>query len=321
MPVMLKGRRMLAAFGACMAIASGAGAQAWPEKPVRMIVPFPAGGPLDVAARLFAPHLGEKFGQPFLVENRPGASGTIGMEQAAKAPADGYTILWTLDSMLTVNPTVYKVEPLERLRPVTLITENPGVLAINAGVKARTVDEFVKLSRSSDFSYGSAGPGSPGHRQMELFKMLTGARLTHVPYGGNAPAIQSLVAGDTQAFITPVSGALPQIRAGKLRGLAVTAAKRSAVLPDVPTMVESGQPRFVVVAWYCVMVPAKTPQPIVDALDRELVRIIQLPNVKEVLAKAGSDPVWDTGAAVVQRAATERALWAEVIEKTGMKIE
>ena len=316
--------RMLAAI-ALASFAAAAQAQApaakWPEKPVHMIVPFPAGGPLDVVARLFAVPMAERLGQPFLVENRPGAAGNLGMEVAAKAPPDGHTILWSLDSMLTVNPIVYKTEPLERLRPVAMVTENTAVLVVSPRVKAATTSEFSKLSLASDFSYSSAGVGSPGHRQMELFKLMSGARVTHVPYSGNAPAVQSVVAGETQAFITPIAGALQQIRAGRLRALAVTSAQRSALLPDVPTMVESGYPRFVVVSWFCVMVPIKTPQPIVEALERELSRIVQLPSMREAMTKAGQDPIFETAKPLVARATEERKLWAEVIEKTGMKLE
>ena len=304
-------------------VAWPAAAQSYPEKPVRMVVPFPAGGPLDLAARLFSPKLAERFGQPFLVDNRPGAAGNIGMGLVAAAAPDGYTLLWAIDAMLTVNPILYRKsgEPLERLRPVTMLAESVSTLAVHPSLEVRSPADFVRLSKSRDLSYGSAGAGSPGHRAMEYFKLLTGARLTHVPYKGNAPAVQSLVAGETHAFITPIAGVLQHIRAGRVRALAVTSAKRSPVLPDVPTMIELGHPKFKVVAWYAVLVPEKTPQALGDALDRELVRIIQLPDVRERLASVGIEPVWDSGRAVVERAREERALWAEVIEKSGMKIE
>jgi tripartite-type tricarboxylate transporter receptor subunit TctC len=296
-------------------------AQSWPEKPVRMVVPFPPGGPLDVVARILAVPLQETFKQPFIVDNRPGATGNIGMEAVAKAPPDGHTLLWVLDSMLTVNPILFKVEPLERLKPVALITEGTGVLAVNPNVKARTAAEFAKLSHSSDMSYGSAGLGSPGHRQMELYGMLSGAKLTHVPYKGNALAVQALLAGDIHAFITPVAGVLQQVKAGKLRAVAVTSGKRSPALPDVPTMVESGYPRYVSVAWFSVFVPIKTPQAIADTLERELIRLMQMPAVREAITRLGTEPSYDTARSIPPRAAEERKLWAEVIEKTGMKIE
>jgi tripartite-type tricarboxylate transporter receptor subunit TctC len=280
----MKAVPMLAALAVSM-LPAMIHAQSWPEKPVRMVVPFPPGGPLDVVARILAVPLQETFKQPFIVDNRPGATGNIGME------------------------------------PVALITEGTGVLAVNPNVKARTAAEFAKLSHSSDMSYGSAGLGSPGHRQMELYGMLSGAKLTHVPYKGNALAVQALLAGDIHAFITPVAGVLPQVKAGKLRAVAVTSGKRSPALPDVPTMVESGYPRYVSVAWFSVFVPIKTPQAIADTLERELIRLMQTPAVREAITRLGTEPSYDTARSIPPRAAEERKLWAEVIEKTGMKIE
>ncbi|OGA28565.1 MAG: hypothetical protein A3I01_09100, partial [Betaproteobacteria bacterium RIFCSPLOWO2_02_FULL_65_24] len=300
-----------------------AGAQSYPDKPVRMVVPFPAGGPLDVVARLFSTKLTEKFGQTFLVENRPGAGGSIGMDAVAKSAPDGYTVLWSIDSMLTVNPILYRDfgDPLERLRPVVGLAESVGTLAVHPSLEVQTSEEFVKLSKSRDLSYGSAGAGSPGHRAMEFYKLLTGARLTHVPYKGNAPAVRSLLAGQTHAFITPIAGVLSHVRAGRLKPLMVTSPKRSPALPDVPTMVELGYPKFKIVAWYSVLVPAGTPRPIADSLQREIVRIIQQPEIRAGMAKYSLDPVWADARTVVERAKEERALWNEVIEKTGMKIE
>jgi len=298
-------------------------AQKYPDKPVRMVVPFPPGGPLDLVARVYSAKLGERFGQSFLVENRPGATGSIGMDMVAKSAPDGYTLLWMIDAMVTVNPMLYKQfgEPLERLRPVTLLTESVTALAINPSVNARTVPEFVKLSQASDYSYASAGSGSPGHRAMEYFKLATGAKLTHVPYNGNAPAIQSLIAGQTQAFMTPIAGALANVHAGKLRALAVASEKRAAELPDVPTMIESGYPDFRIASWFGVLVPASTPQSIVDVLDHEFVRIMGLEDVRSRLQKAGLEPVSDTASSMLARTRRERVVWGEVIQKTGMKIE
>jgi tripartite-type tricarboxylate transporter receptor subunit TctC len=298
-------------------------AQDYPTKPVRMIVPFPAAGPLDMVARLVSAKLASRLGQPFLVENRAGAGGNIGMEAVMNAAPDGHTVLWALDSMLTVNPVIYKElpDPLVRLKPVSLLAESVATLVIHPGLNVGDTDDFVKLSHQQRISYASAGMGSPGHRTMEYYKLLSGARLTHVPYKGNAPAVQSLLAGETQAFITPIAGVLSHVRAGKLKAIAVTSGKRSPVLPDVPTLVELGYPKFNVVAWYSVFVPAKTPQRIADRLEREIGAIAKLPDVREGMAKFSLDPVWDSGKAVIARAKDERALWAEVIQKTGMKVE
>ena len=314
--------RVIAAL-AVLVTALPAWAQSYPDKPVRMVVPVAAGGPLDVMTRVFSTHMAEKLGQPFLVENRLGAGGSIGMDAVALAQPDGFTLLWALDSMLTVNPIVYPKfgEPLERLRPIAIVGENVSTLAIHPSLGVRTIAEFIKLAAARDLSYGSAGPGSPGHRYMEFFQMLTGAKLAHIPYKGNAPAVQSLIAGETHAFITPIAGVLPHVRAGKLRALAVTGPERTATLPDVPTMAELGYSRFVHVAWFSVLAPAKTPQPVIDAIERELQRVIQLPDVRERMTKAGADTAWENAKTIAARAGIERKLWAEVIEKTGMKVE
>ncbi len=298
-------------------------AQSYPDKPVRMVVPFPPGGPLDVVARIFAAPMSQKFGQPVLVENRAGATGNIGMDAVARSQPDGYTLLWMLDSMLTVNPIVFPAfgEPMERLRPIRTVSETVATLVVNPATGVNSVADFVKLSKSKDLSYASAGPGSPGHRTMEFFMLLTGAKLTHVPYNGNAPAVQSVVAGETQAFVTPISGVLPQIRAGKLRSLMVSSTTRSPQLPDSPTMVELGYKRYVVATWFSLFAPAKTPQAVIDVLDREIVRVIQLPDVRERLQKLGADPISIDAKSIIARTAEERKLWTEVIEKTGMKVE
>ena len=218
---------------AAVVMALPARAQTYPDKPIRMVVPFPPGGPLDVVARVFAAPMAEKFGQSVFVENRAGASGNIGMDTVARAQPDGYTLLWMLDSMLTVNPIVYPTagELLERLRPIAIVAENVSAVAVNPALGVKSVAEFIKLSHSKDLSYASAGPGSPGHRYMELLKMLTGAKATHVPYSGNAPGVQSLIAGETQAFVSPVAGVLQQIRAGKLMALAVKRGVTPTVAP------------------------------------------------------------------------------------------
>ena len=308
---------------AALLLAFPAWSQSYPDKPVRMVVPFPPGGPLDIVARVFAAPMSERFKQSFLVENRAGATGNIGMDAVARSQPDGHTLLWMLDSMLTVNPIVYPKfgEPMERLRPIRSVTETVATLVVHPGAGVSSVAEFVKLARSKDLSYASAGPGSPGHRTMEFFMLLTGAKLTHIPYGGNAPAVQSVVSGETQAFITPISGALQQVRAGKLRSLSVSSAIRSPLLPEVPTMAELGYKRFVISTWFSLFAPAKTPQAIVDLLDREVVRVLQLPEVQERILKMGSDPNSTDARAVTARVAEERKLWAEVIDKTGMKVE
>ena len=308
---------------AALGLAAPAWAQRYPDRPVRVIVPLSAGGPLDVTARLFSEKLAASLGQPFVIDNRVGAAGNIGTDIAANARPDGYTLLWVIDSILTVNPILYANtrDPLERLAPVAVLLENPGTLVVHPSLPAKTSAELVRLSRIRAISYASAGLGSPGHRYMEYYKLLTGAQMTHVPYKGNAPAVVSIVTGETQTFISAITGVLPHVGTGRLRALAVTSPKRSPALPAVPTMSELGYPKFAAVTWFAVLVPAGTPQPIVDILGGELGRIIQLPDIREKLAQQGSEPAFDSGKAVIARAREERKLWTEVVQKTGMKVD
>jgi tripartite-type tricarboxylate transporter receptor subunit TctC len=308
---------------AALGLALPAWSQRYPDRPVRMVVPLPAGGPLDVTARLFSEKLAAGLGQPFVIDNRAGAAGNIGMEMAAKAPPDGYTLLWVIDSILTVNPILYAGvrDPLESLAPVAVLLENPSTLVVHPSLPAKSSAELVKLSSGHTISYASAGPGSPGHRYMEFYKLLTGARMTHVPYKGNAPAVVSIITGETQAFISAITGVLPHVGAGRLRALAMTSPKRSPALPGVPTMTELGYPKLAAVSWFAVLVPAGTPQSVVDILGRELARIIQLPDIREKLAQQGSEPAFNTGKTMLVRARQERMLWTDIVQKTGMKID
>lgn len=310
---------LVTAFG----IALPAWAQGYPDRAVRMIVPLAAGGPLDATARLFSEKLAASLGQPFVVDNRVGAAGSIGTEIVAKSRPDGHTLLWALDSMITVNPILYAnlSDPLESLAFVAQLLENPSILVVHPSLPVRTSAELVKLSKSGAISYASAGTGSPGHRYMEYYKLLSGARMTHIPYKGNAPAVVSIITGETQAFISAITGVLPHVANGRLRALATTSPKRSPVLPDVPTMRETGYTAFSAVTWFAVLVPAATPQSVVDTLGREFRRITQLPDIRDKLAQWGSAPAFDASKAVITRARNERKIWAEVVQKTGMKVD
>lgn len=310
-------------LAAAAALALPAWAQRYPDRPVRVVVPFPAGGPLDVTARLFSEKLAASLGQPFVIDNRVGAAGNIGTEIAAKARPDGYTLLWVIDSILTVNPILYANfrDPLESLAPVAQLIEYPSVLVVHPSLPARSSAELVKVSKTHSISYASAGLGSPGHRYMEYYKLLTGAQMTHVPYKGNAPAVVSIVTGETQVFISAIAGVLPHVGQRRLRALAVTSPKRSPALPDVPTMSELGLQKFAAVGWFTILVPNGTPPSVVDSLAAELRRAIQLPDIRDKLAQLGVEPAFDTGKSVIARAREERKLWAEVVQKTGMKID
>jgi tripartite-type tricarboxylate transporter receptor subunit TctC len=308
---------------ACLAVGvlATSAAAAYPDKPVRMIVPFAAGGPLDLTARVFGEKLGASLGQNFLVDNRTGAAGNIGMDVVAKAPPDGYTLLWVLDSMVTVNPALYKglkVDPQRDLAPIALISTNTSVLVVHTAVAAKDVAALVALARKQPLAYASAGSGSPGHRYMEFFKLLAGVPMTHVPYKGNQPASQSIAAGETQVFMAGSAGVLPHLRSGKVRALAALGPERLAELPDVPTMREAGYPRMVMESWFALYAPAATPPAILAQLHRECERIMTLPDVSARMVALTLKPIVAGPDMLRERARNEAQLWAEIVRETGM---
>ena len=307
--------------------ANGAHAQtqAWPTKPIRFLVAAPAGSSLDVIARTLSDKLKDRLGQPMLVENVAGGSGTIATGQAARAEADGHTILISFNGPLAFTQFLTKLSyaPQKDLTPVILTSSQPNVLAVSADVPASNVRELIAYAKQNPgkLNYASVGNGSSSHLTMELFKNMANLFLVHIPYNGAPPAALSLVRGDTQALFTIPTVVMPHAKAGKIKALAVTSAKRFSLLPDLPTVAESGLPGFESLAWNGVLVPAGTPRDIVERLNREIDNALQQPDVKTRLNNAGLETAGGSPEAFKTLIANEAKMWSEVIRKTGAKIE
>lgn len=304
--------------------AAFASAQPYPSKPVKAIVPFPAGGPLDFVARLVSEKMGAKLGQPFVIENRAGAFGSLGAEAVARSAADGYTLLWVVDPTMTVNPSLYPklaYDPVKDFAPVALVTTSTSVLVVHPALAAKTVTELIALAKEKPLAYASGGNGSPGHLLGEQFKTAAGVQITHVPFKGNAPAVQSMLSGQTHLFFSGLPGVLQQIRGGKLRTLAVTSAARSSFTPELPTMRESGFPEMDLSSWYGFFVPAATPRYVIDVLYREAAAAVHAPDIQEKLKHQDLDPVVAPADVLAARMRDEARRWAKVVREAKMKVD
>jgi tripartite-type tricarboxylate transporter receptor subunit TctC len=311
--------------GAAVAWPLAALAQAYPTRPVRIIVPFAPAGPTDVFARLLVQKLSQNLGQQFYVENQVGAGGNIGMGNAAHAAADGYTIVFVSTSYI-INPSLYAkipYDPFKDFAPVTLAAVSPNVLTVHPSVPAKTVKELIAEIRANPgkYSFASAGLGTTPHLSGELFKLSQGLDLVHVPFNGSAPAIQSALAGHTPIAFTVVTPVVPQVKEGKLRALAVTTPKRSPALPDVPTLAEAGLPDQEADTMQGILVPAGTPQALIDLLHREIVKVIAMSDVKERMAVLGFEPVANTPEEFAARIKAEIPKWGKVIRDANIKAE
>ena len=306
--------------------ATPAVAQPYPSKPVRLVVPFPPGGSLDFAGRLIAQKLTETWNQPVVVENKPGAGGNIGADLVAKAPADGYTILLGALSTHAVNPSLYAKMPYDAAKdfaPITLIAVTPNVLVVNASSPVQNVKEFIAYTKANPgkLSFGSGSNGSAGHLAGELYKVETGTDAVHIPYKGGAPATQALLAGDTQFMFDNLANAMAQVKGGKLRALAVTTAKRSALAPELPTMAEAGLPGFDISTWYGLFAPAGTPPAIVARWNADVTRILNMPDVRARLVADGADPAPNSPEQFAQFIAAELTKYARIVKVSGAKVD
>ncbi len=293
---MVKRRVVLAGLPALLAAAglSGLAApswaqEAWPSRPIKILVPFPPGGSVDPLARVVSRRLQEALGQPVIVENRPGGNTIVATDATAKSPADGYTLLMTATSHVTTPLlTQAPFDPIKDFAPVASLSSSDMILVVNPSVPANTLAELIKLAKDKPgtLNYGSAGTGNPNHLAGELFDMMAGVKTTHIPYKGGAPAITDLVGGQVQmAYGSPII-VLPHIRSGRLRAIAVTSPTRMAALPNVPTIAEAGLPGYSVKIWYGLLAPAGTPKPVVARLGAEIAKIMQMQDVKDVLVSA-----------------------------------
>jgi len=317
---------VLAAACVAFAVPQTTHAQPYPAKTVRLVVPFPPGGSLDFAGRLIAQKLTEAWGQPVVVENKPGAGGNIGADLVAKSPADGYTILLGALSTHAVNPSLYAKMPYDAIKdfaPITLIAVTPNVLVVNASSPVQNVKEFIAYTKANPgkLAFGSGSNGSAGHLAGELYKVETGTDSVHIPYKGGAPATQALLAGDTQFMFDNLANAMAQVKGGKLRALAVTTAKRSSLAPELPTMAEAGLPGFDISTWYGLFAPAGTPAPIVARWNADVTRILNTPNIRAQFIADGAEPAPNTPADFAQFIAAELTKYGRIVKVSGAKVD
>lgn len=310
-----------------LAIASSAAvAQAYPVKPVRMVVPFPAGGATDIVGRLIAQKLSESWGQQVIVDNRGGAGGTIGSDIAAKSAPDGYTMLVGTSSTHAIAPSLYSKLPYDPVRdfaPVTLVASATILLAVHPSVPAKNVRDLIALAKRKPnaLSFASSGNGGISHLIGEHFKSVGGIQMLHVPYKGDTPALVDLVSGQVHLMFGTAVSFLPYVKAGRLNALAVTNPKRSPIAPDVPTVAESGLPGFEALQWFGIFVPAGASKEIVARLNGEIVKIVRLPDIRERMTSLGADVVGSTPEQFAAFQKTDTAKWARVVKESGAKIE
>jgi len=311
------------AFAVC---APGVDAQAWPSKPIKWVVPFAPGGTTDILARTVAEKLQGVLGQPVVIDNKPGAGGAVGAEFTAKAAPDGYTIMGGTISTHAINASLYTklpYDPVKDFAPITLIARVPNMLVVNPAVPAKDVKELIALLKATPgkYTFASSGNGTSQHLSGELFKSMAGVDMQHIPYKGSPPALQDVVGGQVTMTFDNITTAWPLAKAGKLRALAVTTAKRSTVAPDVPTLAEAGLPGFEVGSWQGVFAPAGTPPEIVRRLNAEIVKILNLPDVREKLGGLGAEIVADSPEEFAALVRGEVVKWADVVKKSGARVD
>jgi len=311
--------------GLLLAAASAHAADPWPTRPIRWIVPYVPGGGTDITARILAPKLSEGLGQQIVVENRGGSGGNVGTELVVNAAPDGYTWLFTTVAN-AINESLYAKLPfkVERdLAPVGLISSLPNVLEVKLQLPVHSVPELIAYAKANPgkLNFGSGGTGTSVHLSGELFKVLTGVTMEHVPYRGAAAALNEVIAGQIDLLFDNLPGSIEQIRAGRVRALAVTTAKRNASLPDLPTVAEAGVPGFEASSWYGITVPAKTPPEIITRINGQLVRVMRLPEIRARIAQLGSEPIEGSPQAMAQHLHAEIAKWAKIVQASGAKAD
>ncbi len=300
-------------------------AAAWPEKPIRMIVAVPPGGPADTLARFVSPKLSEAMGQIIVIDNRAGANGNIAYEMTAKAVPDGYTIT-AVAAGIAINPSLYRdvrFDPLKDFAPITLGISVPNILVVHPALPANSISELIAYAkaRPGRLVFASAGNGTSGHLALEQFRLMSKADFIHVPYKGGGPALTELLGGQAQALFSIALTATPQVKAGRVRALAITSAKRSALAPELPTVAEAGFPGFEAIGWFGWVAPARMPNEIVTRFNREIVRILNLPEIHERLLGLGADPVANSPQAFGAFIKSEHDKWAKVIKQAGIRAE
>jgi tripartite-type tricarboxylate transporter receptor subunit TctC len=331
MRIRLRAAALVLCLGAFAAPAFAQAGAAWPNKPVRIVVPFAPGGTTDILARALAPELGKAFGQTFIIENKPGAGGNTGADLVAKSPPDGYTLLMGTVGTQAINPALYPKMPYDAVKdfaPVTLFAGVPNVLVINpakaAAYKITDVKSLIAYAKANPgkLNMASSGNGTSIHLSGELFKSMTGTYMLHFPYRGSGPALLDLIGGTMDVMFDNLPSALPQIKAGKLTALAVTSSERSAALPDVPTIAEAGPVKgYEASSWFGLLAPAGTPPDIVNRLQQETAKALATPALKDRLVSQGAIPSGNTPAQFTQFIAAETKKWAQVVKASGAKVD
>jgi tripartite-type tricarboxylate transporter receptor subunit TctC len=312
-------------FAAVMCIPAALAA-GYPDKPIRLVVPFPAGGPTDMVARPLAEFLGKRLGQQIIVDNRGGAGGAIGAEVVAKAPADGYTLLMATVGTHAINATLYKklgYDPVKDFTPISLVAAAPVALVVNPSVPVSSVADLIALAkaRPGTLNFGTAGNGTPGHLTGEMFRAATGTDIKHVPYKGSAPAISDLLGGQIQLMFDPLQSVLPQVRAGRLKLLAVSSKARSPAAPDVPTFAESGLKDFEATAWWGVFGPANLPPAIATQLNEAINAVVRTEGFRALLVPQGVTVSSDTRAEFAQFQQHELVKWGKAVRESGASVD
>jgi tripartite-type tricarboxylate transporter receptor subunit TctC len=319
-------RSAIALLGFCiLAGAPQAADSPYPVRPVRLVVPFAPGGGVDATARIIAPKLSESMGQNWLVDNRTGAAGNLAGEIVARANPDGHTVLLALDTQLTANPSLYDLtfNVQKDLQPVVILAVSDQIVVVHPGVAAKTLKEFIALAKQKPgaFRHGSAGVGSSNHLAAELFKKVAGIDMVHVPYKGAGPAATAILAGETQMNVSSTASTIGFINAGRLRALASTGLKRSKLLPDLPTVTESGYPGFEAIQWYGLVVPGATPKSIVARIHKDSVRALQAADVRAAMERLGLEQEPTTPEELVARIKKETATWTAIIKDAGIRVQ
>ncbi len=321
-------RRVFSALICAIGIACAASAlaQAWPEKPIRFVVGFTPGGPSDILARALGQKLADSWAQQVVIENRPGAGGNIAAELVAKSAGDGYTWLLGNNSILATNQSLYSklgYDAAKDFAPVALVAIQPNILVVNPNVPVNSVKELIALAKAKpgELNYASSGSGAAAHLAGELFKAMAGVQMVHVPYKGAQPALTDVIAGQAQLMFATSASVIPYIKAGRLRALAVTTAQRSASVPELPTVSEAGVPGFEAITWHGVVVPAATPAALVERLNRDIVKVLRLPDLRERLESLGAEVIVGTPRDFADYIAREIPKWAKVVKDSGARAE
>ena len=317
--------KSLAAGAVALAAASGALAQTYPDKPIHIVVTFTTGGAPDILARLIGEKLTAAWGQPTIIDNKPGAGGNTGADSVAKAAPDGYTVVVGTVGTHSINGALYKKMPYDMVRdftPLTLLATTPNMLVVHNDVPAKNLKDFIALGKKEGkMTFASSGSGTSIHVSGELFKTMTGIDMTHIPYKGRASAIPDLLGGRVTMMFDNMPSSLPLVKEGKLRALGVTSAKRSAAAPDIPTIAEQGLPGFEAVSWFALFGPANMPKPVADKLSAEVGKILKSPDISKKLLEIGLEPAPGTPAELAAYQQREIAKWAKVVKDSGATVE